>query len=110
MNTRHNRFLIPAVYAAAATAFFIAILTIAGELVPPFKKFLTEVHSHHWVGKGIWATAFFVVTLIFGVVVLVREKNSEEKMAYSIQWLGHSLVAVTAILFAFFIFEYIGGL
>jgi len=40
---------------------FITAATIGGELYTPFKNWLADTFSHHWVGKGILSTVIFFV-------------------------------------------------
>ena len=107
---KNNQTLINAVLTATLiTSVFVVLITIIGELyvvdgAKPLKDFLKGLHSHHWIGKGIWAA------VLFGAVTLasykICGKNPERKMYLLPKMTAHVLVAGSLILIAFFMYEY----
>ena len=90
---------------AIVASVYVVIATVAGELYKPYKNLLADLHYHHWVGKGIWAAAMFIV---ISIVSYLSTKNSEDiNSARSIKLLSHALVFGTLILTIFFIYEYV---
>jgi hypothetical protein len=45
---------------AIFTVIFIAIATVLSELYHPFKSWLAETFTHHWIGKGVLAVIVFL--------------------------------------------------
>lgn len=45
--------------AAALTVVWIAIVTISSELSSTFKRLLSTIGDHHWVGKSVLSIVFF---------------------------------------------------
>ncbi len=89
-------------FGAAASAWLLAILVIAAELIEPFKNFLKAVFIHHWIGKGVIITIAF---LVFGF--LLKNKSSigtfsDEKIAW------YSVLGSLIVIFLFFIMEFFG--
>lgn len=101
---------------AYVAVIFVVIITIAGELykvtgvdgktVNPIKDFLKALHGHHWVGKGIWAVALFIITS-GGSYLSLRGPADENRVSCHTSILAWTLALGTLILFAFFIYEYI---
>ena len=101
---------------ASVAVVFVVIITIAGELykimgpdgktmINPIKDFLKALHGHHWVGKGIWAVALFVISS--AVMYFAGRNNSgERQLSMYVSMLTIMLIAGTALLFGFFIYEY----
>lgn len=108
--------VLSSIISASLTVIFISILTIAGELykvvdasgktINPLKAMLASLHGHHWVGKGIWAVAFFA--LITAVGYWTRRKSTDElHLGCYVRALSITLMCATLIIFGFFIYEYV---
>lgn len=85
---------------AAASAWLLALLVIAGELSAPFKALLKDTFSHHWIGKAVLVTAAF---LLLGFVFRNRKsvgKWGDEKAAW------YSVLLSLGAIFLFFIIHY----
>lgn len=110
-----TKFLKSSVLSGALTTVFILILTIAGELykvagadgkmVNPIKDLLKALHGHHWVGKGIWAIVFFLVSWLFFYFV-TKEGEGDGKLSTYVMVLSYTLIAATLSFYGFFAFEY----
>ena len=95
--------------ATIITSVFIVLITIIGELyvvegAKPLKDFLKGLHSHHWIGKGIWAAILFAVVTLASYKFC--SKNPEGKMYLLPKITAHVLVAGSLVLIAFFMYEY----
>lgn len=93
--TRFNFYL-----GAAASAWLLTILIVVAELVEPFKNFLKDLFTHHWIGKAVLITFAF---LVFGF--LFRNKDSignipEDKLSW------YSMLGSLILIFLFFVFEF----
>ncbi len=88
-------------FGATASAWLLAILVIAAELFAPFKDFLKNMFSHHWIGKAILIILAFVV---FGFLMKNKDSTgniSDDKLAwYSV--LGSLLVILLFFMIEFF--------
>jgi hypothetical protein len=100
---------------AITTILFVALITIAGELykvtgvdgksINPIKEFLKSLHGHHWVGKGIWALALFII--VSGILyVMSRNHTNSNRLGCIISTLSWTLVIGTLVLFGFFMYEF----
>ena len=86
---------------AAASAWLLAILVIVSELISPFKTFLANVFTHHWIGKAVIVHLAFVV---FGFLLQNKKSIlnfSDEKAAW------YSTIASLIVIFLFFIIEFL---
>lgn len=68
---------------ASISIAVIALLTIIGELVAPFKNFLQSVTGHHWVTKGIFSFVLFIVLLFILGAVFGEDKSEEPQGIYT---------------------------
>lgn len=93
-------------YAAAFAVAFITGVTVTADLYLPLKDWLKLTFSHHWIGKGMLAIAFFVG--ISAVLVLFPAPKDEMK-AQALARSTWTLVIVSLIgtisIIAFFIYE-----
>jgi hypothetical protein len=113
-----NRLLKSSVLSGALTIVFITALTIAGELykvegvqggmVNPIKDLLKALHGHHWVGKGIWAIAFFLFSWVIFYSV-TKDVESDGKLSSYITLISYALITGTLLFYGFFTFEYFGA-
>lgn len=86
--------------AASLAVIFITTITIAAELDPPLKAWLTNFSGHHWVSKSIlslalYFVAFFLFYSAFRKVDALKIKTGLKLLI----WL--TVVGVLAILFLF---------
>ena len=68
---------------ASISIAVIALLTIMGELVAPFKDFMQSVTGHHWVTKGVFSFVLFIVLLLILSAVLKKDKSEEPRGIYA---------------------------
>jgi surface polysaccharide O-acyltransferase-like enzyme len=103
-----NQFVKSVLIGAYVSVIFVVIITIAGELYKvtgvDIKTFLKNLHGHHWVGKGIWAVALFLLTS--GASYLVNRGKTEDTTSRHVSVLAWTLALGTITLFAFFGYEY----
>lgn len=90
---------------AIVAVVFVTLLTIAGDLYAPLKTFLKDAHHHHWIGKGVWAGALFVLATALCYVPAAIH-SSPEALARRLSALSWTLVVSSIVLFLFFIYEY----
>lgn len=88
---------------AAASAWLLAVLVIVAELFLPFKDFLKNIFSHHWIGKAV---IIFGAFFIFGF--FMRNKNSIGKISDG-KFAWYSTLLSLAIMLLFFIVHYFIG-
>jgi len=85
---------------ATASAWLLAILVIAAELIAPFKNLLKSIFSHHWIGKAVIITLTFIV---FGF--LFKEKTSIGKLKdESVSWF--SVIGSLVVILLFYVIEF----
>ena len=74
-----------ATMSANITIVVIALMTIIGEIVKPFKDLLASVPpvGHHWVTKGIISVILFALLYFVLGKVFEEEKSGEIKGAMS---------------------------
>ncbi len=111
-----NKLLKSSVLSGALTLVFILAITIAGELykvagangamVNPIKDLLKSLHGHHWVGKGIWAIALFLVSWLL-LYFVTKESESDGKLSTYVSMLSYTLIAGTLAFYGFFTYEYL---
>ncbi|HIG93401.1 TPA: hypothetical protein HA242_05035 [Candidatus Woesearchaeota archaeon] len=88
---------------AAASAWLLAILVIVAELAEPFKTFLKDTFSHHWIGKAV---IIFLAFALFGF--LLRDKDAIRKIpAEKLAW--YSLLGSLGVILLFFVIEFLRG-
>jgi len=112
---KHN-LIQSALVGAMVTIAFVVIITIAGELykvtgvdgkaINPIKDFLKGLHGHHWVGKSIWAIGLFVITTV-GTYLSCKNYTTEHPLNKYVWFLTVALILGTAILYAFFAYEFV---
>lgn len=90
---------------AFMVVMYVVIATIVGELYKPYKNFLTDLHYHHWVGKGVWAIVIFII--VFAVSYLTTKNKNNINSTKMISALSYMLGVGTIILTLFFTYEYI---
>ncbi len=97
------RIALASLNAAAVTVLFVTVITVVADLQPPLKDWLKNTFSHHWVGKGIIASALFVVlTVVLSLFPMPVDGAKIRKGAWSVFW---SALAGTVFLFSFFLYE-----
>jgi len=106
METTKLRLIKGLITGAIATSVFVVVITIFGELLPPLKNFLADAHHHHWVGKGIWSAIVFVAVMLGSLLVFRGDDDSMLLTSRLIRYLSHALLAGTAILLLFFVYEF----
>jgi hypothetical protein len=87
-----------------AVIWLIVGMTLLSEVSASFKAFLTQVGSHHWIGKGILATATFVV-----LYLLFRKFGESKGIFGGTLLVVGSVVLGGLIIFGFFIWNFFGA-
>ena len=77
-------------------SWLLVIMVMASDLYAPFKAVLTAYFSHHWIAKLVISIIVFLL-----VGFLVSKKQVSEKTAF------YSAIASIAIMFGFFVFEFL---
>lgn len=80
--------------AATASAWLLTILVIITEISKPFKEFLKNIFTHHWIAKAV------IITLAFIIFGLIQKKTKKD-----IAW--YSVIGSLITIFVFYIIEYI---
>lgn len=64
---------------ASVSIAVIALMTIIGELVSPFKDFLASIPPvyHHWVTKGVFSFILFIALFFILGTVFGEEKSGK---------------------------------
>ncbi len=98
---------IEAVYMATIiTILLIVSMTVIGELYSPFKDFLEERFTHHWIGKGAISTAAFVLVIF---LYAPKDTQTQKKLYWKpIKSLVTVFILSSIILIIFFTAHYIG--
>lgn len=102
-DNKKNKIINSFIASAIVAIVFITISVILGEIYKPFKDWLKNTFSHHWIGKGVIAIAIFYV---FGFLGYFKSKDSEGiivKMLKVLFWI--TLVGTLAII-SFYLYEY----
>ena len=89
---------------ATASSWLLAILIIAAELYGPFKNLLKSTFSHHWIGKGIWATILFVV--VASGYYFIKKIDTSDSTTRFMRALAWTLIFGALTLFLFFTYEF----
>jgi len=92
-----------ATIAAICAIFFVTLITVLADLVPPLKDWLKAVFTHHWIGKGILSVALFA--LLFLVLEKTPRQAEEGRLAAMLRLLSWFAVLGTLVLFGFFLYE-----
>ncbi|MDZ4243546.1 MAG: hypothetical protein U1C57_00375 [Candidatus Doudnabacteria bacterium] len=93
--------------AAICTIFFITLITVLADLVPPLKDWLKAVFTHHWIGKGVLSIGLFV--FLYLLLKKTLPQPSESRLASMIRLLSWFAVLGTLVLFGFFLYETFGN-
>ena len=90
--------------ATILVSIFVLVITITGELYKPLKNLLTEIHSHHWIGKGIWAAILFCVATasMYPLFNKIGDKYTQILPILTVYALSTSSI----LLIIFFLYEY----
>ena len=91
------------VISAVFAVIFVTIITVAADLAPALKAWLASIFSHHWIGKGVIASAIFVLFCL--LLTIFGKSQDDETLAAQIQLLNAATAAGALIIFAFFIYE-----
>ncbi len=67
------------------------------------KTWLADVFLHHWIGKGVLASALFLI--VFGLARLMIREQPEGATEAHLKRLARSTIWGTLLIFAFFIYE-----
>jgi len=104
MENKRNKKIHSFATAAIVAIVFITAATILGELYKPFKDWLKEVFSHHWIGKGVIAIVIFYA---LGFLGYFRAKDSEDNMISMLRLLFWVALVGALAITGFYFYEYI---
>ena len=104
MSSNSLKFINGVIVGAISTVVFIVVLTIAGDLYAPLKNLLKDVHHHHWVGKGIWATILFVI--VASGYYFIKKIDTSDSTTRFMRVLAWALIFGALTLFLFFTYEF----
>lgn len=91
------------VIAAIVTVLFIAVVTVAADLIPALKAWLASAFTHHWIGKGVLASAIFV--LVFFLLAVGGRSGSDESLTAQIKVLNFFAILGSLVILVFFLWE-----
>lgn len=94
-----------ALIGATVAVMFVVVITIWSELVPGLKTWLATTFTHHWVGKGVLATAMFFVT---GLIAAAGRPRSDDDHAQAAGVLYWTTVVAMIALALFYLYEAVG--
>ena len=80
----------------ALSIVWIALSTIGTEVSTPFKTFLKDVFTHHWIGKGVIALILFLL-ITFVVTIVARRAHYANVVPALLFMLWASLLGMLAI-------------
>lgn len=76
-----------AVWSAMLTIVGLVVLILVAEASAPTKLWLSTNFSHHWVGKGILATAFFLIaSLVIAACIPKKHKVELRDAVLALFW------------------------
>ena len=84
--------------------WYLVVVTIGAELSAPLKDFFVKVGGHHWTGKSIMTTAFFIV--FYFVFSRMKESEKPEKVIYAL--IINAIIGGLAI-FGYFLWHYLSA-
>lgn len=87
-----------------AATWLIVGMTLLSEVSAPFKSFLIQVGSHHWIGKSIIAAAAFAV-----LYVLLRRSGESRGILRGVLLVVGSVVLGGSVIFLFFVRDFLGA-
>jgi len=93
-------------YSATVSVAFAVFATIYSELSAPFKDWLTNFTGHHWVTKS-WMTV--ILFAVFYAIFRFSFKAVTDSQTRQALWaLFFVVIAGTAIIFGFYVYEFFG--
>jgi len=96
-----SRLLIGASLGLISTSFLIMILVVVADLYIPLKDWLKTVFIHHWIGKGVLALVFFILSLTIGLFVSPTGTRERRLLSLSLWAAAISATVITL----FFVYE-----
>ena len=81
---------------------FVVAATIGGELYSPFKSWLANTFSHHWIGKGVLATAIFFAVGT-PLAFILRRHGGAAGLLVTVMWVA--ILGALAII-GFYVYEF----
>ena len=81
----------------------LVFMTIYAELSETFKKFLTNLTTHHWISKSILTILIFIIVYYLSSIFF---KNSSPKSKYIYLIIIFAIICYILI-FVFFLYEWL---
>jgi uncharacterized membrane protein len=110
MDNKKNKLITSFTVSAIVAIVFITFATIFGELYKPFKNYLADTFSHHWIGKSIIAIAIFYA---LGFLEYFKSKGDavpagrqEDVMIIALKILFWITVVGVLAISGFYLYEY----
>ncbi len=98
-----TRLTLAAVWSAVWTVALLFILTVVADLAPSVKSWLASSFSHHWIGKGVLASAFFIVLSL--VLTAMKPRDPVRSLRAGMITLSWVAALATILLVGFFWYE-----
>ena len=102
-DTKKNKCITSFAVSAIVAIVFITFATIFGELYKPFKNYLADTFSHHWIGKGVIAIVIFY---LLGFLEYFKAKGDEDVMIIMLKILFWITVVGVLAISGFYLYEY----
>ncbi len=91
---------------AVLVVFWILLSTVGAELFSPFKDWLKQAFSHHWIGKGVISAVIFFAGAF---IIMPFTKNIQQhRLVNILQTLFWFTVASGILIFVFYLYETFG--
>jgi amino acid transporter len=81
---------------------FVVVSTIWSELSKPFKDFLVSITGHHWVTKGVFSLALFVLVYFLAAKTSSDSEDVEKQTNYVI----FGTIIGSLIIFLFYVWHF----
>ncbi|MFQ5541144.1 MAG: hypothetical protein ACE5F4_02770 [Candidatus Paceibacteria bacterium] len=97
-----NGLIVGFAVAGIISMIFVVASTLYGELHAPFKNWLAQTFSHHWVGKGVIASLIFV----FGGVLFSPLFNRKGAVAFALWGVVWVALIGSFVILGFYLYEF----
>lgn len=102
-NNKKNKIINSFGVAAIVAIIFIVFATIFGELYKPFKNYLADTFSHHWIGKGVIAIVIFYA---LGFLGYFSASDNEDVITILLKIVFWIAVIGVLTISGFYLYEY----
>lgn len=110
MENKKNKIINSFAISAVVAIVFITFATIFGELYKPFKNYLADTFSHHWIGKGVIAILIFYALGFLGYFYVkdstVPADRQDDVMITLLKIVFWIAVTGVIVISGFYLYEY----